>query len=80
MTPRFTRGRPLRSGGGHLERRWLDGAPPSARAYHTAVWTGSEMIVWGGWDGGYEADGGRYDPVTDSWTPLARPARLPAFG
>jgi hypothetical protein len=24
-----------------------DGAPP-ARAYHTAVWTGSEMIVWGG--------------------------------
>src|SRR5438270_5036421 len=21
---------------------------PSARYYHTAVWTGSEMIVWGG--------------------------------
>ena len=21
---------------------------PSARAFHTAVWTGSEMIVWGG--------------------------------
>ena len=21
---------------------------PSARSYHTAVWTGSEMIVWGG--------------------------------
>ena len=24
---------------------------PAARTYHTAVWTGSEMIVWGGADG-----------------------------
>ena len=24
------------------------GSPPTARYYHTAVWTGSEMIVWGG--------------------------------
>ena len=24
---------------------------PSARDDHTAVWTGSEMIVWGGYDG-----------------------------
>ena len=23
---------------------------PAARAFHTAVWTGSEMIVWGGYD------------------------------
>ena len=23
---------------------------PAARAMHTAVWTGSEMIVWGGVD------------------------------
>ena len=23
---------------------------PSARTYHTAVWTGSEMIVWGGYN------------------------------
>src|SRR5437588_9802368 len=22
--------------------------PPSGRSFHTAVWTGSEMIVWGG--------------------------------
>ncbi len=48
---------------------------PSARAYHTVVWTGSEMIVWGGycWDGSryrYGNDGGRYSPVGDSWTPL----------
>ena len=24
---------------------------PTARAIHTAVWTGSEMIVWGGYNG-----------------------------
>jgi hypothetical protein len=42
---------------------------PSPRGYHTAVWTGTEMIVWGGFDGtNYLNTGGRYDPVTDSWT------------
>ena len=38
---------------------------PSSRYQHTAVWTGSEMIIWGGFPG---AGGGRYDPDTDSWT------------
>lgn len=36
---------------------------PSARADHTAVWTGSEMIIWGGcggWDVGYLNTGGIY--------------------
>jgi hypothetical protein len=42
---------------------------PSARTDHTAVWTGSEMIVWGGWGGGPGLNtGGRYNPSTDSWT------------
>jgi N-acetylneuraminic acid mutarotase len=44
---------------------------PSSRAGHTAVWTGSEMIVWGGGAGGgptYFNTGGRYNPSTDSWT------------
>src|SRR5437870_1127871 len=43
---------------------------PAAREYHTAVWTGSEMIVWGGWSGGsnYLNTGGRYNPSTNSWT------------
>jgi N-acetylneuraminic acid mutarotase len=42
---------------------------PDARAHHTAVWTGSEMIVWGGLgDAGYLDTGGRYTPDTDSWT------------
>ncbi len=42
---------------------------PTAREFHTAVWTGSEMIVWGGLAGGYSNSGGRYNPATDSWTP-----------
>ena len=42
---------------------------PSAREWHTAVWTGTEMIVWGGWDGvNYLNTGGRYNPSTESWT------------
>ena len=41
---------------------------PSARPLHTAVWTGSEMIVWGGLDGSYLNTGGRYNPATDNWT------------
>jgi N-acetylneuraminic acid mutarotase len=48
---------------------------PSAREYHTAIWTGREMIVWGGdgYEGGlrYWADGARYNPETDTWSPLS---------
>ena len=38
---------------------------PSAREWHTAIWTGSKMIIWGGYD--YNT-GGIFDPVTNSWT------------
>ena len=44
---------------------------PSARWNHTAVWTGSEMIVWGGYfmiSDHYLNTGGRYNPITNSWT------------
>ena len=42
---------------------------PGARYRHTAIWTGSEMIVWGGQDCCSALNtGGRYDPTTDSWT------------
>jgi N-acetylneuraminic acid mutarotase len=44
---------------------------PSARAQHTTVWTGNEIIVWGGVDYGsntYFNSGGKYDPNTDTWT------------
>jgi hypothetical protein len=44
---------------------------PQARDAHVAVWTGSEMIVWGGWDpvGANLTSGGRYNPTNDTWTP-----------
>src|SRR5207302_666642 len=42
---------------------------PAGRSDHTAVWTGSEMIIWGGAnDSGILNTGGRYNPDTDSWT------------
>src|SRR5687767_12130768 len=42
---------------------------PSARLLHTAVWTGTEMIVWGGADSvGALNDGQRYNPALNSWT------------
>jgi N-acetylneuraminic acid mutarotase len=42
---------------------------PLGRYRHTAVWTGSRMIVWGGYNGSYLNDGGQYDPVANAWTP-----------
>ena len=45
---------------------------PVGRRDHTAVWTGSEMIVWGGISGdALLSSGARYDPRTDTWTPIA---------
>jgi N-acetylneuraminic acid mutarotase len=43
---------------------------PEARLDHTAVWTGSEIVIWGGFGSSafYLNTGGRYDPATDSWT------------
>ncbi|HEX8282897.1 MAG TPA: carboxypeptidase regulatory-like domain-containing protein [Pyrinomonadaceae bacterium] len=51
-----------------------DGAP-EGRTYHTAVWTGSAMVVWGGSNAAGSGNtsllntGGRYEPATDTWTP-----------
>lgn len=43
----------------------------SFRREHTAVWTGSEMIIWGGRDLlGALRSGARYAPAFDSWTPM----------
>lgn len=45
---------------------------PAARLDHKAVWTGTRMIVWGGWSGGPALDtGGLYDPATNTWAPTA---------
>jgi N-acetylneuraminic acid mutarotase len=47
---------------------------PSERSEHTAIWTGTEMIVWGGIDsdsGTYASKGSRYNPVTDTWQAIS---------
>lgn len=53
---------------------WRDlETPPSSRADLSAVWTGTEMIVWGGDIGSiYRNTGGRYNPATDRWTSTSR--------
>jgi N-acetylneuraminic acid mutarotase len=59
------------------DNRWAQDAGdgvPAARFRHTAVWTGVEMIVWGGFRGTFSGGsplntGGRYNPITDTWTP-----------
>jgi N-acetylneuraminic acid mutarotase len=45
---------------------------PSARWDHSAVWTGTRMVIWGGgYEGSAGAEGGRYDPAADTWTPMS---------
>ena len=69
--------------GGGAQLRFVNGEPmskwqeiripgePSSRAHHTAVWTGTQMLVWGGVnDGGQLGDGAAYDPLKNVWTPL----------
>ena len=53
----------------------MEGAP-SPRAYHSMVWTGEEMIVWGGLTDGPVAfgDGARYHPGRDRWTTVSSTA------
>lgn len=49
------------------------GAPPGTSA-RTAVWTGSKMIVWGGYNGSGAINSpprGRYDPISDEWTTVS---------
>lgn len=61
---------------GIVEGFWsVYGYIPSARALNSAVWTGSEVIIWGG-DG--SNTGGRYDPVVDSWQPTSTGTNVPS--
>jgi N-acetylneuraminic acid mutarotase len=66
----------LRTGGSYdpVADAWTETSTegaPSGRESHTALWTGKEMVVWGGYDHGipdvYTGTGGRYDPNTDTW-------------
>lgn len=44
---------------------------PGARYGASSVWTGSRLIVWGGYNGGDFNDGYAYDPATDTWSPIS---------
>jgi N-acetylneuraminic acid mutarotase len=62
---------PKITGGGCMNDTWSSvNSPPEARESQTAVWTGTEMIVWGGQAGPFTLfnTGGKYNPSTDSWT------------
>jgi N-acetylneuraminic acid mutarotase len=41
---------------------------PNPRYEHAAVWSGTEMIVWGGNGSGVGLGGGRYSPAANTWT------------
>ncbi len=55
--------------------RVLEASGLDPRGWHSAIWTGHEMIVWGGvseprsdcYDCGYPEDAGAYDPESDTW-------------
>jgi hypothetical protein len=64
--PRVTEGNPPCTGDSWANTPVTNA--PASRFYHTAVWTGTEMIVWGGFGSSVWNTGGKYNPSTDSWT------------
>ena len=61
---------------------WTPTSPSgiTERYGHTSVWTGTELIVWGGYyapSPSYLNTGGRYNPSTDSWTPTSIGSGVP---
>jgi Dockerin type I domain len=71
-TANYTLPKVLEAGNGCTDDTWTATSTtnaPDARAFQRAVWTGSEMIIWGGGvsSAGF-VTGGRYNPSTDSWT------------
>jgi hypothetical protein len=53
--------------------RMIADGPLAEREQHLAVWTGTEMLVWGGRTRNYiePPDGAAYDPATDRWRRIA---------
>ena len=67
---------PSPSGTGELPApgtaRPTSSSPLDGRSTMAAVWTGTEMVIWGGdSSNGPHADGAGYDPRSDSWRLLA---------
>ena len=64
----------------HWEYSSLNGIY-SSHFDHTAIWTGSEMIIWGGdlgADWGLTNSGLRYNPATDVWLPTSMGVNVPS--
>jgi hypothetical protein len=52
----------------------------SGRSNHTAIWTGTEMVIWGGRSSGSlfgYSDGACYVPAGDYWSTLTSPVGAP---
>jgi hypothetical protein len=49
----------------------LTGECPTERLYHSAIWTGNEMVVWGGLHAAALRSGGLYNTLSDSWRSTA---------
>ena len=66
----------VKSGITQLPDAWVqrtNGSNLAGRYGHTAMWTGTEMIVWGGFSGSrLFSDGAAFDPATDRWSKLPR--------
>jgi len=61
--------------------RKMASAPLSPRSPAVTVWTGTEMVVWGGVNAEqFLADGAAYDPARDRWRPLASGPLSPRTG
>jgi N-acetylneuraminic acid mutarotase len=44
---------------------------PTPRQAQVGVWSGTEMIIWGGYTtNGIVSDGARYNPAVNLWTPI----------
>ncbi len=63
-----------------LTNTWTDMSTvnaPQGRRNHKAVWTGSEMLIWGGRRGDLLQDylntGAKYNPAANTWTTLPVP-------
>jgi N-acetylneuraminic acid mutarotase len=61
-------------------RTWgvLPHSPLAGRSDAASAWTGEELLIWGGFDGGfrdvpYFDDGAAFDPVTGTWRMLPAP-------
>ena len=60
----------------------IDPGPLVARGGHSVIWTGEEMIVWGGEnsDGGLRlGDGAAFSPSTSAWRVVAQAPLSPRF-